>query len=118
MRSGRQDAQANAGPVAVGPSAEPCRDVDQAPGDLFFIQIAGAGFQQALRQAVEAGFGGGNKRRACGKIDLHVEDGQHARLDEIHLRPGGSDPVLDLDPGQGQARCQGCQQTDQRETSS
>jgi hypothetical protein len=107
----RQRAQADAGAVAVGPAAQAGAEVDQASGYLLLVHVPRTRFEQAAGQAGQARLRGRNEGAAGGKIDLHVQDGNYPRLDEIYLGSGGRHPVLDLDAGQGRGRYQGRQQT-------
>jgi hypothetical protein len=46
----------------------------------------------------------GTKAPPPGEIDLHIEDGNHARLDKIHFGAGRRRPVFDPDARQGLMR--------------
>jgi hypothetical protein len=95
-------AQRDAGAVVVGAAAELGADVGEPAGNGFFIQLAGAGFHQPAGEAGQPRLAGRGVQVAGGEVELHVENRQLMRFDEIHAGAGRGLPVFNLDAGKRQ----------------
>ena len=88
-------AQGEVGAVVVDAATELGAQFGKGGGDGFFVERAGAGFQQRARERGKADLVRWVVGRTSSKADVDVDQRQRARLDEIHARAVVQRPVLD-----------------------
>lgn len=91
--------QAQAGAVGINTAPHDRPEIGKLFGNFAFIALASAQIERRPGQRGESRLAGRIEHRARSKIDLHINDGQRRRRNEIDTTALRGRPVFDLHAG-------------------